>query len=147
MKASPENANFLEKLSHHSARHAGGPWAFVVAVAFVLAWVLAGPFVHYSHYWELIMIYGSNVVTFVMVFLIQRVQNKESAAMQIKLNEIIAALNGANNKMISIENLSEGEIVLLEKDYQDLATQINKEDETSTCAVSVDDIIKDDVVT
>ncbi len=82
------------------------------------------------------MIYGSNSVTFIMVFLIQREQNKEASAMQIKLNEIIAALHGANNKMISVENLSEGEIKTIKKDYQSLATQINSVDGASTSAVA-----------
>jgi low affinity Fe/Cu permease len=143
MKPCAENANFLEKLSYHLAHYAGSPWAFLVAIMFIIAWIVTGPFVDYSHRWEMVMISASEIVTFIMVFLIQRSQNKDSTAMQIKLNEIIAALNGANNKIISIENLSESEIITLEKNYHDLATQINKEDETSTCAVSVDDVIKE----
>ena len=147
MKPCAANATLLEKLSHHSARHAASPWAFIVAVGFVCAWVIAGPLVHYSHHWELVMIYGSNAVTFIMVFLIQREQTKESSAMQIKLNEIIAALNGANNKMISVESLSQSEITSLENDYQSLAAQIKLDDEASTCVVSVDDVVKVDAET
>lgn len=142
MKPCAENANFLEKLSYHLAHYAGSPWAFLIAIAFVVGWLIAGPIVDFSDGWHMVMIGASEIVTFIMVFLIQRSQNKDSSAMQIKLNEIIAALNGANNKMISVENLSEDEIISLGKDYQDLATQINKEDETSTGTVSVDDVIK-----
>lgn len=85
---------------------------------------------------------ASGAATFIMVFLIQRSQNKNSLAMQIKLNEIIAALHGANNRMISIEDLSEGEIHSLQKDYQSLATHIHKDNEASTHAVSMEDVVK-----
>ncbi len=81
-------------------------------------------------------------VTFIMLFLIQRSQNKDSLAMQIKLNEIIAALQGANNRMINIEDLSEGEINSLQKDYQKLATHIQKDQETSTHSVSIEEVIR-----
>jgi len=137
-----ENVKSLENLAYYSARWAGSPWAYVVAVAFTLAWLASGPFVQFSDSWQLIMKAASGTVTFLMVFLIQRSQDKNSLAMQIKLNEIIAALHGANNRMISIEDLSEGEIHSIQKDYQSLATHIHKDNETSTHAVSMDDITK-----
>ena len=142
MTVCPENATILEKLSHHSARQAASPWAFLLAVGFVVLWIIAGPFVHFSHYWELVMIYGTHGITFLMVFLIQHKQTKASTPMKLKLNEIIAALNGANNKMISVENLTEGELKSIKEDYQNLATQISSADEVSTQAVSVDDVLK-----
>jgi low affinity Fe/Cu permease len=113
-----------------------------VAISFVVGWVITGFFVGFSHHWEMVMIGASEIVTFVMVFLIQRALNKDSSAMQIKLNEIIAALNGANNKMISVESLSENEITSLEKEYHDLATRIKSDDEISTGIVSVSDVVK-----
>jgi len=137
-----ESAKFLENLAYHSARWAGSPWAYLVAVGFTLVWLVSGPFVQFSDSWQLIMKTASGMVTFIMVFLIQRSQDKNSLAMQIKLNEIIAALHGANNRMISIEDLSEGEIHSIQKDYQSLATHINKDNETSTHAVSVEEVIK-----
>ncbi len=142
MTAPSENAKFLENLAYHSARWAGSPWAYLVAIGFTLVWLASGPFLKFSGNWELIMRVAGGTVTFIMVFLIQRSQNKNSLAMQLKLNEIIAALNGANNHMISIENLSEGKINSLQKDYQSLATHINKDAETSTHAVSMEEIIR-----
>lgn len=136
------NAKFLENLAYHSARWAGSPWAYLVAVGFTLLWLVSGIFLQFSDNWQLIMKTASGTVTFIMVFLIQRSQNKDSLAMQIKLNEIIVALHGANNRMISIEDLSEGEINSLQKDYQDLATHISKDNETSTHAVSMEDVVK-----
>ena len=137
-----ENAKFLENLAYHSARWAGSPWAYLVAVGFTLIWLVSGPFLQFSENWQLVMKTAGGTVTFIMVFLIQRSQNKDYLAMQIKLNEIIAALHGANNRMISIEDLSEGEIHSLQKDYQSLATHIHKDNETSTHAVSLEDVVK-----
>ena len=137
-----QHAKSLENLAYHSARWAGSPWAYIMAAGFTLAWLASGPFMHFSSNWELIMRVAGGTVTFLMVFLIQRSQDKNSLAMQIKLNEIIAALHGANNRMISIEDLSEGEIHSLQKDYQNLATHINKDNETSTHAVSMEDMTK-----
>jgi len=137
-----DSVKFLENIAYHSARGAGSPWAYLVAVGFVLLWLIAGPFMHFSNAWELIMRTAGGTMTFIMVFLIQRSQNKDSLAMQIKLNEIIAALHGANNRMISIEDLSEGEIHSLQKDYQKLATHIHKDQETSTHSVSMEDLVK-----
>ena len=137
-----ENVKFLENLAYRSAQWAGSPWAYLVAVGFTLIWLAVGPFLHFSEDWQLVMKIAGGTVTFIMVFLIQRSQNKDSLAMQIKLNEIIAALQGANNRMINIENLSESEINSLQRNYQHLATHINKDDETSTCAVSLEEVIK-----
>jgi low affinity Fe/Cu permease len=137
-----ENSKFLENLAYRSAHWAGSPWAYLMAVGFILIWLASGPFLHFSSNWELIMRVAGGTVTFIMVFLIQRSQNKDSLAMQIKLNEIIAALHGANNRMISIEDLSEGEINSLQKDYQSLASHINKDSKASTDAVSMEDVVK-----
>ena len=142
MTVHSENVKSLENLAYHSARWAGSPWAYLVAIGFTLAWLVSGPFLQFSEHWELIMRTASGVVTFIMVFLIQRSQNKDSLAMQIKLNEIIAALHGANNRMINIEDLSEKEINSIQKDYQSLATHINKDNEPSVHAVSLEEVVK-----
>jgi len=142
MNVHSENTRFLENLAYHSARWAGSPWAYLMAVGFTVVWLAFGPFMKFSDNWQLVMKTASGTATFIMVFLIQRSQNKNSLAMQIKLSEIIAALHGANNRMISIEDLSEGEIHSLQKDYQSLATHINKDNESSTHAVCMEDVTK-----
>lgn len=136
-----KNIKFFENLAYRSAKWAASPWAYVAALSFTVIWLAAGPFLKYSDNWQLIMKTAGGTVTFIMVFLIQRSQDKNSLAMQIKLNEIIAALKGANNRMISIENLSEGEINSLKKDYQSLATQINLDEKSSTHAVSMEEVV------
>ncbi|MEP6769099.1 MAG: low affinity iron permease family protein [Acidobacteriota bacterium] len=108
---------FLEKFSYKVTSWAGSSWAFAIACVIILAWAITGPMFHYSDTWQLVINTGTTIVTFLMVFLIQRAQNKESRAVQLKLNEIVAAVQGASNRMIDIENLSEEEIEKLQKHF------------------------------
>ena len=112
---------FFEKLAHASIEWAGGSWAFGTAVVVILVWALTGPLFGFSDTWQLVINTGTTIVTFLMVFLIQRAQNKESKAIQLKLNEIVAAVEGASNHLIDVEDLTEAEIEALRKHYQELA--------------------------
>ena len=91
----------LEKLSQSATRWSGGSAAFAVAFGVVLLWLVTGPLFHFSDTWQLVINTGTTIVTFLMVFLIQRAQNKESRAMQLKLNELVAALQGASNRLVN----------------------------------------------
>jgi low affinity Fe/Cu permease len=102
-------------------RFTSGGAAFLIALALVVLWIATGPLFHYSTTWQLVINTGTTVVTFLMVFLIQRSQNKDALAMQLKLNEIVAALEGASNRLVSIENLSEKELETLHTHYARLA--------------------------
>lgn len=115
---------FLEKISTQCAQWTGSSWAFLLALVLTITWGVTGPVFAYSDGWQLVMNTISSISTFLMVFLLQRSQIKDSVSMQIKLNEIIAVLQGANNRLINIEDLSETEIFALRKRYQDLATKI-----------------------
>jgi low affinity Fe/Cu permease len=99
----------------------GSTWAFMVAAGVVAVWAVSGPLFGFSDTWQLVINTGTTVVTFLMVFLIQRSQNKESRAVQIKLNEIVAAIEGASNRLIDVESLSERELDVLHKHYERLA--------------------------
>ena len=99
----------------------GSSWAFAVAVAVILVWLVTGPLFHFSDTWQLVINTGTTVVTFLMVFLIQRAQNKDSLAIQLKLNEIVAAVPGASNRLIDVEDLSEAELMKLHQFYSRLA--------------------------
>jgi low affinity Fe/Cu permease len=112
---------FFEKLAHAAIEWAGGSWAFGMAVLVILVWGLTGPIFGFSDTWQLVINTGTTIVTFLMVFLIQRAQNKESKAIQLKLNEIVAAIQGASNHLIDVENLSEREIEALHKHYGELS--------------------------
>jgi low affinity Fe/Cu permease len=111
----------LERASGVISHWSGSSWAFALAVLTVVVWLLTGPMFGYSDTWQLVINTGTTVVTFLMVFLIQRAQNKESLAVQLKLNEIVAALEGASNRLIDIENLSEAELAVIHRHYHTLA--------------------------
>ena len=100
---------------------AGSAYVFVGAVAIVLMWVLSGPIFNYSDTWQLVINTATTIVTFLMVFLIQKAQNKDSKAIQIKLNELIAASGKASNRIVDIEDLTEKELDKLHKFYEELS--------------------------
>jgi len=111
----------LETFSQRATQWAGGSWAFGAALAVILVWALTGPIFGYSDTWQLVINTGTTIVTFLMVFLIQRAQNKESKAIQLKLNELVAAMQGASNHLIDVETLTEAEIETLRRHFAALA--------------------------
>src|SRR6267142_4944602 len=121
-----------------TARVTGSPLAFGLALAIILAWGVTGPLFHFSDTWQLVINTGTTIVTFLMVFLIQRAQNKDAQAIHIKLNEIVAALEGASNRLIDVEDLTEEEIGTLHKHYQKLV-QMAKQDIKLTQSHSVEE--------
>src|SRR4030095_2538618 len=100
-------ARFLERFSMVATEWAGSSLAFGVALSIIVVWVVTGPLFGFSDPWQLVINTGTTVVTFLMVFLIQRAQNKESRVVQLKLSEIVAALQGAGNRLIRLEALSD----------------------------------------
>ena len=117
----------LERLSHTVTAWTGSSWAFALAAAVIVVWLITGPLFHYSDTWQLVINTGTTIVTFLMVFLIQRTQNKDSLAIQLKLNEIVAAIPGASNRLIDIEDLSEADLMKLHQFYSRLAALAKKE--------------------
>ena len=106
---------------------AGSSLAFGVAVSIIVVWVVTGPFFGFSDTWQLVINTGTTIVTFMMVFLIQRSQNKDSLALQLKLNEIVAALDGASNRLVNVEDLTEAELGILHRHYAQLATMAKRD--------------------
>ena len=105
----------LEKLSYQATKATGTSMAFMVALAVVLVWLITGPLFNFSDTWQLVINTGTTIITFLMVFLIQRAQNKDALAIHLKLNEIVAAMEGASNRLIDVEDLSEAEIDALRR--------------------------------
>ncbi|MCA1729210.1 MAG: low affinity iron permease family protein [Actinobacteria bacterium] len=95
--------------------------AFVTAVIIILAWVLTGPIFGFSDTWQLVINTGTTIVTFLMVFLIQNTQNRDSEVVQLKLDELIRAMNGAHNGLLDLEELSEEDLNRLKARYESLA--------------------------
>src|SRR5438132_12810040 len=110
----------LERFSRAVTEWAGTSWAFAVALAVIVAWAATGPIFGFSDTWQLVINTGTTIVTFLMVFLIQRGQNKESMSIQLKLNELVAAIAGASNRLINVEDLSEDEVRTLHLHYAKL---------------------------
>jgi low affinity Fe/Cu permease len=103
------------------ARFAGTPIAFTVSFLIIVVWAIAGPFFHFSDSWQLVINTSTTIVTFLMVFLIQNMQNRDAKAIHLKLDELIRAVKGARNNLITIENLSEEELARLEKQFTRIA--------------------------
>jgi low affinity Fe/Cu permease len=117
----------FERLALVITHFTGSTAAFLVALGVILLWLLLGPVFHYSNTWQLVVNTGTTVVTFLMVFLIQRSQNKEALAVQLKLNEVVAALQGASNRLVNVEDLEEDDLEVLHKHYTSLAEMAKRE--------------------
>ncbi len=128
----------LERFSLKATQATGTSTAFILALAVIVVWGLTGPFFHFSDTWQLVINTGTTIVTFLMVFLIQRTQNKDALAIHLKLNEIVAALEGASNRLIDVEDLTEEEIRTLHKHYQRLVAMA-KEDLALTASHSIEE--------
>jgi low affinity Fe/Cu permease len=121
-----------EKFARQATQWTGRPAAFAIAVAIIVAWLATGPIFHYSDTWQLVINTGTTVVTFLMVFLIQHAQNKDTRAIELKLNELVAAMPGASNRMIDVEALSEQELDTLHRFYRRLVAMAKKDTELTT---------------
>ncbi|SAL01635.1 low affinity iron permease family protein [Caballeronia ptereochthonis] len=109
------------KFSSTLAQAAGRASTFVIAVVLVIVWAASGPLFHFSDTWQLVINTSTTIVTFLMVFLIQNTQNRDTAAMQIKLDELIRAIDKAHNALLDLEELDEKELTVFRKRYEKLA--------------------------
>src|SRR5215212_7417578 len=96
-------SELLEKFSYQATRATGTSVAFMLAAGVILVWLITGPLFNFSDTWQLVINTGTTIITFLMVFLIQRAQNKDALAIHLKLNEIVAAMEGASNRLIDVE--------------------------------------------
>jgi len=117
----------LEKFARRATEWTGSSWAFATAVVVIVIWTLTGPLFRYSDTWQLVINTGTTIVTFLMVFLIQRSQNKDAQAVHLKLNELVAALEGASSRLINVEDLTEEEVRTLHRHYEGLVTLAKRE--------------------
>ena len=116
-KPKKSNPSLFSRFAGRAADLVGTPWAFGVAIFSIVIWAASGPSMHFSDTWQLIMNSWTNVVTFGMVFLIQHAQNRDSKAVNLKLDEVIRSLQSAENELIDIEKLSDDELERLEHRY------------------------------
>jgi low affinity Fe/Cu permease len=117
----------FERFASHITRLTGRPVTFFMALAIILIWGITGPIFKFSDTWQLVINTGTTIITFLMVFIIQQSQNKDSIAIQLKLNEIVAAMETASNRLINVEDLSEDELIILHTYYKKLSDMSKKE--------------------
>ena len=122
-------SSWFQKIAASITRATGSATAFLIAVLVIIVWGITGPIFHYSDTWQLVINTGTTVITFLMVFLIQQTQNKDSLALQLKLNELIASDEKASNRLIVVEDLTQEELEVLKKFYIKLADLAKKEND------------------
>lgn len=132
------HTNALERFSRLTAKAAGSSTSFAIALSVIVAWAVTGPAFGFSNTWQLVINTGTTIVTFLMVFLIQRSQNRDSQALHLKLNELVAALDGASNRLIDAENLTEADLEILQRHYSQLVV-LTKKDSSLTSSHSVEE--------
>lgn len=141
-KAKPARNAWFSRFAKWTAQHAGRPSTFLLAGLVIAAWAISGPMFEFSDTWQLVINTGTTIVTFLMVFLIQNTQNRDSQALHVKLDELIRALKGAHNSMIDLDNLTDEELERIQDHYAKLARKSKhalrelKDDEETVAAVT-----------
>jgi low affinity Fe/Cu permease len=115
--------DLFRRIASKTSHGVGSPWAFVVAFAVIIVWGVSGPLFHYSDTWQLVINTGTTVVTFLMVFLIQNTQNRDSHALHLKLDELIRANDLARNRLMGLEDLTDAELDELQREFNALAKE------------------------
>ena len=132
MKKAPRIHSFsrvFDSVSTAITKSVGRPAAFILALLFVIVWAVTGPIFNYSDTWQLVINTATTIITFLMVFIIQQTQNKDTMALQLKLNELIACNERASNRLIVIEDLTEEELIVLKKFYVKLSALAGEEND------------------
>jgi low affinity Fe/Cu permease len=119
--------SWFSRLAKSTARITGKPVTFMIAVSVVAAWAVTGPLFGFSDTWQLVINTGTTIITFLMVFLIQSTQNRDSEAMQVKLDELIRATHGAHKQLLDLEELEEEELDRIKAGYEKIAEQARGE--------------------
>ena len=127
-----KKGNIFELLAHAATVFSGTTSAFIVALLVIIIWLITGRYFQFSDTWQLVINTGTTIVTFLMVFLIQRMQNKDSRAIHLKLNELVASLKGPSNRLIDVEDLTEEELETLSNYYRELSKMARKEKDLSS---------------
>lgn len=122
-----KSKTWFSRFAKGIARASGRPSAFGLAMSIILVWSITGPLFHFSDTWQLVINTSTTIVTFLMVFLIQNTQNRDAEAVQVKLDELIRATEGAHNALLDLEELEEDELDLIRAKYAKLAEQARKD--------------------
>ena len=124
-------ADWFGQFAATASSYVGSRWAFAAAISVIIVWAVAGPIYHYSDTWQLIINTGTTIVTFLIVFLIQNTQNRDARAINLKLDELIHAIDTAHNQMIDIENLSDEELARLSQRFERIRSECLRREKKS----------------
>jgi low affinity Fe/Cu permease len=144
-KHKKHKASLFTCFASHTAKAAGHPLTFLAAVLIIVGWAACGPIFGYSDTWQLIINTSTTIVTFLMVFLIQNTQNRDSQAMHLKLDEIIFALDGAHNTLMDLEDLEDKDLQAIQQRYKALAEKAQdaiEDEDLETAAQHIDKLAK-----
>jgi low affinity Fe/Cu permease len=145
LKDQEESRNFLGVVSdifrifaRKSSKMLGSAWSFAVAAIIIVVWGVTGPAFHFSDTWQLVINTGTTIVTFLMVFLIQNTQNRDSKAMQLKLDEVVRAVQGARNELVNLQELPDEDLTKLEGQFKRVREKAEEKVGNGQCAPQID---------
>lgn len=117
---SPTTYESFRRFAHRVSHAVGAPWAFIAALVIVVAWAVTGPLFGFSNTWQLVINTGTTIITFLMVFVIQNTQNRDSQVTQLKLDELIRAVRAARTELVDMEGLTDQELLRLQHQFEEL---------------------------
>lgn len=144
-KSSKHKRNVFEHFAIKVAEFTGSTPAFLIALSLIVIWAITGPVFNFSENWQLVINTGTTIVTFLMVFLIQKSQNKDSLAIQLKLNELVAAHEFASNRLVAVEDMNEDELKVIKKYYTKL-NEMSMKEKSLQQTHSIDEAVKDSLL-
>ena len=144
MGSTPSRSSWFTRLANGAARATGKPITFIIAAGIVVVWAISGPVFGFSDTWQLIINTGTTIVTFLMVFLIQNTQNRDSEAMHVKIDELIRALEGAHNALLDLEELDDKTLDTIRSRYRKLAAKAREDIEKGELDIGCDELDEDD---
>jgi low affinity Fe/Cu permease len=136
--------SWFTRFASGAARMSGRAGTFALALLVIVVWAITGPIFGFSDTWQLIINTGTTIVTFLMVFLIQNTQNRDSEAMHVKMDELIRALSGAHNALLDLEDLDEKALDAIRERYRKLASKAREDIENGKLDIGCDDVDEDD---
>ena len=138
-----KNDSFFKRIAKYASKATGRPITFGFAVFIVIVWCITGPMFHYSDTWQLVINTGTTIITFLMVFLIQNTQNRDTAAIQVKLDELIRVTKGAHNALLDLEELEEEELDRIRNRYEKIAANARNDVESGKIDTEICEIQDD----
>jgi len=131
---------FFRRIAKSGSAVLGSAWSFIGAIAIVLIWAVTGPIFHFSDTWQLVINTGTTIVTFLMVFLIQNTQNRDSKALHLKLDELLCAIREARTGLVGLENLPDADLDQLEREFKRASQEADEEGQTAAKEIAADGV-------